>query len=142
MSSYFIMPQRDPLPNTASFIAQAATDKALQQPGAKRIPNSVTYIVPAQQCMYLYTCISTHVFMCHTFKGHFCLSSWLRDSTKRVERKSSPPYPQRRPLVLNGMRRSTGGEKGKEPDTAPNNTVGLGVENQKERGERQGIRNP
>lgn len=37
-------------------------------------------------------------------------------------------------LVLNGMRRSTGGEKGKEPDTAPDNKVGLGVENQKGQG--------
>lgn len=37
-------------------------------------------------------------------------------------------------LVLNGMRRSTGGEKGKEPDTAPDNMVGLGVENQKGQG--------
>lgn len=37
-------------------------------------------------------------------------------------------------LVLNGMRRSTGGEKGKEPDTAPDNMVGLGVENLKGQG--------
>lgn len=96
------------------------------------MPNSVTYMVLAQWCMYLYICIPTHVFRCHTFRGHFCLSSWLGDSTGRVERKSSPPYSQRRHLVLNGMRRSTGGEKGKEPDIAPNNMVGLGVESQKE----------
>lgn len=37
-------------------------------------------------------------------------------------------------LVLNGMMRRTGGERGKEANKAPNNTVGLGVENQKEQG--------
>lgn len=70
----------------------------------------------------------------HPVKGHFCLSSWLEDSIGRVEKKSSPPYSQSLHLVLNWMIRSTGGEKGKEPDTATNNTVGLGVENQKEQG--------
>lgn len=45
-------------------------------------------------------------------------------------------------LVLNWMMRRTGGEKGKEPNKAPNNTVGLGVENQKEQGKGKGIGNP